>query len=60
MKGPSIRFTSLIGTITMDMRDGGLISCVPDAMKNDCVRELWFFGSRAYVRPESDIDIVSR
>jgi predicted nucleotidyltransferase len=44
----------------MDMRDEWIAALRAWAAKNDCVRELWLFGSRAKgtSEPESDIDIA--
>jgi predicted nucleotidyltransferase len=44
----------------MDMRDEWIAALRAWAEKNDCVLELWLFGSRATgaSRPESDIDIA--
>jgi predicted nucleotidyltransferase len=45
----------------MDMRDEWIFALRAWATKNDCVSELWLFGSRAKAtsEPESDIDIAS-
>jgi predicted nucleotidyltransferase len=44
----------------MDMKDEWLAALRRWAMNNDCVRELWLFGSRAKgaAKPESDIDVA--
>jgi predicted nucleotidyltransferase len=44
----------------MDMRDEWIAALRGWAVQNDCVRELWLFGSRAKgtSEPESDIDIA--
>jgi predicted nucleotidyltransferase len=44
----------------MDMRDEWIAALRAWAEKNDCVLELWLFGSRATgtSRPKSDIDIA--
>jgi predicted nucleotidyltransferase len=44
----------------MDMRDEWIAALRAWATNNDCVRELWLFGSRAKgaPRPDSDIDIA--
>jgi predicted nucleotidyltransferase len=44
----------------MDMRDEWIVALRTWATKNDCIRELWLFGSRAKgsPRPDSDIDIA--
>jgi len=44
----------------MDMRDEWIAALRAWAAKNDCVRELWLFGSRAKgtSEPESDIDVA--
>ncbi|QQN63006.1 nucleotidyltransferase domain-containing protein [Bradyrhizobium diazoefficiens] len=43
----------------MDMKDEWLRDLAAWASKNDSVREMWLFGSRAdgTSRPESDVDI---
>ena len=44
----------------MDMRDEWIAALRAWAAKNECVRELWLFGSRAKgtSKAESDIDIA--
>jgi predicted nucleotidyltransferase len=44
----------------MDMQDDWLRDLSSWASKNDCVRELWLFGSRARgdSSPESDVDLA--
>jgi predicted nucleotidyltransferase len=44
----------------MEMRDEWITALRAWALKNDCVLELWLFGSRAKgtPRPNSDIDIA--
>src|SRR5258706_3337093 len=44
----------------MDMRDEWIAALRAWAANNDCVRELWLFGSRANGTPppDSDIDIA--
>jgi predicted nucleotidyltransferase len=49
-----------IGTTIMDMRDEWIAALRTWATNNDCVHELWLFGSRAKgtSEPDSDIDIA--
>jgi predicted nucleotidyltransferase len=44
----------------MDMRDEWLSGLRSWASANDCVRELWLFGSRAtgQSRPDSDVNLA--
>ena|ERR1700688_1446917 len=50
----------MAGVNNVDMRDEWIVALRAWAAKNDCVLELWLFGSRTAgtSRPESDIDIA--